>query len=156
MRESPARAGPASPAWEAVDAAISDGAEAAFGFLERLVASPSTVGRELPAQQIVAAELDHLGFEVTELNIPAETAEAAPVGVAQVSYAGRPDVLGRINPEGSPSLLLNGHVDVVPAESGRWASDPFVPACCSVAPASCGPRERSPGSRPTPSPRIAR
>ena len=32
---------------------------------------------------------------------------------------GRPNVLGRINPGGSPSLLLNGHVDVVPAESGR-------------------------------------
>jgi hypothetical protein len=31
-----------SPAWAAVDAAISDGAGAAFGFLERLVASPST------------------------------------------------------------------------------------------------------------------
>ncbi|HET9967268.1 MAG TPA: M20/M25/M40 family metallo-hydrolase, partial [Streptosporangiaceae bacterium] len=28
---------------------------------------------------------------------------------------------------GSPSLLLNGHVDVVPAESGRWAGDPFTP-----------------------------
>ena len=52
------------PDWEAVDAAIGDGAEAAFEFLKRLVASPSTVGRELPAQQIVAAELDRLGFEV--------------------------------------------------------------------------------------------
>jgi len=128
MRESPALADPASPVWDAVDAAIADGAEAAFSFLERLVASPSTVGRELPAQQIVAAELARLGFEVTELPVPAETAAAAPGGVAQASYAGRPDVLGRINPGRSPSLLLNGHVDVVPAESGRWAGDPFVPA----------------------------
>jgi acetylornithine deacetylase len=59
MRESLALADPASPVWAAVDAAIGDGAEAAFSFLERLVASPSTVGRELPAQQIVAAELGH-------------------------------------------------------------------------------------------------
>jgi hypothetical protein len=51
-----------SSVWSAVDAAISDGAEAAFAFLERLVASPSTVGQELAAQQIVAAELDRLGF----------------------------------------------------------------------------------------------
>ena len=116
-----------SPAWAAVDAAISDGAEAAFAFLERLVASPSTVGRELAAQQIVAAELDRLGFEVTELSIPDETADGPPGGVAQASYAGRPDVLGRINPGDAPSLLLNGHVDVVPAEVGRWTSDPFVP-----------------------------
>src|SRR5690348_7857307 len=58
MRHSPPLAGPGLPDWEAVDAAISDGAEASFEFLERLVASPSTVGRELPAQRIVAAELD--------------------------------------------------------------------------------------------------
>jgi acetylornithine deacetylase len=127
MRPSPALAGPGFPDWEAVDAAIGDGAEAAFEFLERLVASPSTVGRELPAQQIVAAELDRLGFEVSELSVPPETAAQAPAGVAQADYAGRPDVLGRLNPGGAPSLLLNGHVDVVPAESGRWASDPFTP-----------------------------
>src|SRR5262249_10203508 len=127
MRDSRALADPASPAWEAVDAAIGDGAEAAFAFLERLVASPSTVGREHDAQQIVAAELARLGFAVTELPVPAGTADAAPGGVAQVSYAGRPNVLGRINPGGTPSLLLNGHVDVVPAESGRWAGDPFRP-----------------------------
>jgi len=116
-----------NPDWEAVDAAIGDGAEAAFSLLERLVASPSTVGRELPAQQVVAAELGRLGFAVSELPVPAGTADAAPGGVAQASYADRPNVLGRINPGGSPSLLLNGHVDVVPAESGRWAGDPFTP-----------------------------
>jgi acetylornithine deacetylase len=116
-----------SPDWEAVDAAIGDGAEAAFSFLERLVAAPSTVGRELPAQQVVAAELGRLGFAVTELPVPAGTADAPPGGVAQASYADRPNVLGLINPGGSPSLLLNGHVDVVPAESGRWAGDPFTP-----------------------------
>jgi hypothetical protein len=49
MRQSPAPGGPGSPAWAAVDAAISDGAEAAFSFLERLVAAPSTVGRERAA-----------------------------------------------------------------------------------------------------------
>ena len=48
MRQGPALAGLGFPDWEAVDAAIGDGAEAAFEFLERLVASPSTVGRELP------------------------------------------------------------------------------------------------------------
>ena len=106
-----------NPDWAAVDAAIGDGAEAAFSFLERLVASPSTVGREQDAQQIVAAEVGRLGFEATELPVPADTADAAPGGVAQASYAGRPNVLGRINPGGSPSLLLNGHVDVVPRPS---------------------------------------
>lgn len=118
---------PDSSCWEAVDAAIADGAEAAFSFLERLVAEPSTVGNELAAQRVVASELDRLGFGVTELSVPEETAGHAAAGVPQAAYAGRPDVLGRINPGGSPSLLLNGHVDVVPAEAGTWASDPFTP-----------------------------
>jgi acetylornithine deacetylase len=110
-----------------VDAAIGDGAEAAFSFLERLIAAPSTVGHELAAQQIVADELHGLGFEVTELSVPPETAACAPGGVAQASYAGRPDILGRINPDGSPPLLLNGHIDVVPADAGMWTSDPYLP-----------------------------
>lgn len=114
--------------WESVDAAVHAGAETAFAFLERLVAEPSTVGREHGAQELVAAELDGLGFGVSCQEIPAETAAAAPGGVAQASYQGRPNVLGRINPGMSPSLLLNGHIDVVPAEAAVWSSDPFTPA----------------------------
>ena len=110
-----------------VDAAIEAAAEAAFAFLERLVAEPSTVGAERGAQEVVAAELARLGFTVTELVIPDETADGAPAGVAQGSYAGRPNVLGRINTGSGPALLLNGHVDVVPAEAALWQSDPFTP-----------------------------
>src|SRR5258708_283714 len=108
--------------WADVDAAIEAEAETAFKFLERLVAEPSTVGAERGAQQIVAAELGRLGFDVTEFDVPAETADSAPGGVAQCSYSGRPNVLGRINRGGSPALLLNGHVDVVPAEAELWSS----------------------------------
>ena len=67
-------------AWAAVDAAVEAGAETAFAFLERLVAAPSTVGAEREAQEIVAAELAGLGFAVTELPVPDETAAAAPGG----------------------------------------------------------------------------
>ena len=74
------------------------------------------MGRELPAQRIVAAELDRLGFEVSRAAVPPETAAQAPAGVAQAIYAGRANVLGRLDPGGTPSLLLNGHMDVVPAE----------------------------------------
>src|SRR6266567_7198527 len=113
--------------WADVDAAIDQGAASAFSFLERLVASPSTVGAERGAQDVVAAELAGLGFAVSELPVPDQTGAAAPGGVAQVSYAGRPNVLGRINQGGSPRLLLNGRVDVVPAEAALGSSDPFVP-----------------------------
>jgi acetylornithine deacetylase len=113
--------------FEAVDQAIEAGASAAFGFLEKLVAAPSVVGHEARAQEIVAAELARLGFGVSQVPIPPETAAQSPGGVAQLSYAGRYDVLGRINPGAGPSLLLNGHVDVVPAEAALWSTDPFTP-----------------------------
>src|SRR5260370_5419963 len=116
-----------SARWAAVDSAVEAEAEVAFAFLERLVAAPSTVRAERGAQEIVAAELARLGFDVTEFEVPGHTAAAPAGGVAQGSYAGRPNVLGRLNPGRSPSLLLNGHVDVVPAEAALWSSEPFAP-----------------------------
>jgi len=117
-----------SARWAAVDSAVEAEAAAAFAFLERLVAAPSTVGAERGAQEIVAAELARLGFEVSEFEVPAQTAAAPPGGVAQRSYRGRPNVLGQLNQGRSPSLLLNGHVDVVPADAALWSSEPFEPA----------------------------
>ena len=75
----------------------------------------------------MAAELIRHGFDVEHLAIPAATAAAAPAGVAQVSYAGRNNVAGWINRGESPSLLLTGHVDVVPADARLWSADPYVP-----------------------------
>jgi acetylornithine deacetylase len=119
---------PLSPAaWADVDAAVAAEAGAAFEFLARLVAAESTVGREAAAQEIVAAELTRLGFEVEYLPIPEATAAVAPAGVAQGSYAGRCNLAGWINRGGSPSLLLNCHVDVVPADASQWSADPYQP-----------------------------
>jgi len=120
-------AGYASGSFEEVDHAIEAQAPAAFSFLERLVAEPSTVGREARAQEVVAEELDRLGLAVREVPVPPDTAAGAPGGIAPASYAGRHDVLGTLNPGAGPSLLLNGHVDVVPAEAAVWSSAPFTP-----------------------------
>ncbi len=111
-----------------LDDAITERAEAAFSFLERLVAAPSTVGREHEAQGVVEQELKRLGFEVERLPIPDGIATDPLAGVPQLSYDGRFDVIGRSGAGQGPSLLLNGHIDVVPAEQpDRWASPPFEP-----------------------------
>jgi acetylornithine deacetylase len=115
------------PVWAAVDAAIAAEADAAVDFLTRLVRVPSTVRQEAAAREIVAAELIRHGFEVEHLAIPETTAAAAPAGVAQASYSGRQNVAGWINRGESPSLLLNGHVDVVPADGRLWSADPYAP-----------------------------
>ena len=112
----------------ALDRAIDDRADDAFGFLERLVAAPSTVGMEMPAQQVVRDELDRLGFGTSVLPIGEDIVADPAAGVPQRPYAGRGNVIGHLAAGTGPSLLLNGHIDVVPAEAPLWtAGQPFRP-----------------------------
>jgi acetylornithine deacetylase len=112
---------------DALDRGIAERAEAAFTFLERLVAAPSVVGAEREAQEIVASELERLGFAVERLEVPETIATDPAAGVPQQTYAGRYDLVARRGAAGA-DLQLGGHVDVVPAdEPGLWAADPFVP-----------------------------
>jgi acetylornithine deacetylase len=111
----------------ALDQAIGDLAGDAFAFLERLVAAPSTAGREMAAQQVVRDELDRLGFGTSVQPIGEDIAADPVAGVPPQSYAGRGNVIGRLAAGAGPSLLLNGHIDVVPAEAPLWSSPPFQP-----------------------------
>jgi acetylornithine deacetylase len=111
-----------------VDAELDALAERSFAFLERLVAEPSVVGAEAGAQAVVAAELERIGFAVELLEVPESIGTDTLAGVPQVSYAGRPVVVGRLGGGDGKTLLCNGHVDVVPAGSPeRWSSPPFTP-----------------------------
>ncbi len=113
---------------DAVDRAIDADAERAFAFLERLVAEPSTVGTEAPAQAVVAEELERLGFAVERLPIPADIGRHDGAGIPLVPYDERENVVGVLGPEEGRSLLVGGHIDVVPAEeAGLWSSEPFTP-----------------------------
>jgi acetylornithine deacetylase len=113
--------------WDAVDAAVEGGLERSVSFLEALVGEPSVVGSEAGAQRVVAAELARLGFAVRELEVPDGIADRAGSGVPSLPYAGRPVVVGERGGSGR-SLLVNGHVDVVPpGVADLWTADPFTP-----------------------------
>jgi acetylornithine deacetylase len=111
---------------DAVDAFAPD----AFAVLEDLVRADSTVGHEAAAEEVLAAALVELGFTIERLAIPESIAADPIAGVPQQSYAGRYDLVGRRagTAAEAPSLLLNGHIDVVPVEdAGGWTSPPFTP-----------------------------
>jgi acetylornithine deacetylase len=111
-----------------LDEAIVRSSERSFAFLERLVAARSTVGDEGPAQDLVAEELERIGFDVRTLLIPASIGNDPLAGVPQGPYEDRCDVLGTFGDGDGPSLLVNGHIDVVPADEPElWTAPPFTP-----------------------------
>lgn len=114
-----------------LDSAIDRHAETAFGFLADLVAARSTVGVEQAALEVFAAELESLGLEIERLPFPSGQLDDSRAGISPALPDGAADryqVVARTPGEGDLTLLLNGHIDVVPAEAtSQWSTDPFAP-----------------------------
>ena len=111
-----------------IDDAIGGFAERAFLFLEDLVSEPSVIGQEPGAQEVLARELTRAQFEITRLEIPGDIGADPAAGIPRLPYPGRYDLIGRRARGVGRSLVINGHMDVVPAEdASRWSSPPFEP-----------------------------
>jgi acetylornithine deacetylase len=98
-------------------------------FLRGLVRRPSTLGSEAVVQRFVAEELREMGLEPDFWQIDhAEIARLPGYSPVEWSYEGRPNVAAVwLSPSrGGHSLLLNGHIDVVPATpEHHWSFDPW-------------------------------
>lgn len=119
-----------------LDQSIDRLAPRAYAVLEQLVARPSTIGVESASQEVLATELAEAGFAVDRLPIPEDIHLDPAAGVPREAYAGRYVVAGRRTParrsavhDSRPrSLVINGHMDVVPAaDTSSWTSPPFAP-----------------------------
>lgn len=98
-------------------------------FLRGMVRRPSTLGNEALVQRFVAQELTEMGLvaDVWQVN-HAEIARLPGYSPVEWSFEGRPDVAAtwRSSSGGGRSLILNGHVDVVPATpEHHWSHDPW-------------------------------
>lgn len=101
-------------------------------FAERFLEFDTTDGNEAPAQAWFEAQLSELGFETYRWDAdPSYLASHSsfPDDPDEISTTDRPNVAGvlELGSGSGPTLLYNGHVDVVPAESDQWSTDPFEP-----------------------------
>ena len=97
--------------------------------LQALVRQPSTLGSVRPAQEIVYRHLCHLGLDAYRQAIEPDTIAGHP-DFAPVPWSsqGEPNVWGVLPARGSGgrSLVLNGHIDVVPpGPEDQWTVDPW-------------------------------
>tara|TARA_R110002020_G_scaffold86758_1_gene214186 strand:+ start:907 stop:2199 length:1293 start_codon:yes stop_codon:yes gene_type:complete len=99
-------------------------------FLSELTSHPSTRGREQSAQDFMAAELSARGYDVDRWRIDvAEIAHLPGFSPVIGTYDDAVNVVGTRRASGrGRSLILNGHVDVVPeGPLDMWETPPYAP-----------------------------
>ena len=95
--------------------------------LQKLVQTPSPIGEEGPAQQIMAEEMKSLGLEVDHVEIDPERLSKVSGFVNDGRpFADRPNIVGvRKGSGGGRSLILTAHMDCAPVDDPRcWRHDP--------------------------------
>jgi acetylornithine deacetylase len=99
--------------------------------LSELVALPSLLGDEAGAQDWMADTMGAMGLRVERFDIDEAKLKAHPGwSPSLISYDGRPNVVGVHAPRERTgrSLILNGHIDVVPVgNASMWTTPPFEP-----------------------------
>jgi acetylornithine deacetylase len=91
-----------------------------------LVSIESLGGHETPAQGWMASRMESLGMDVDVWDIDLHGLSADPAFSTEIERESALGVVGKLGGGRGRSLVLNGHVDVVPAgELARWSSPPF-------------------------------
>ncbi|KAA5606414.1 ArgE/DapE family deacylase [Roseospira marina] len=115
----------------AIGAAVDGLQDDAIALLSALVREDSQMGQEAGAQVLMAETFAGLGLEVDAFEIDEAAIRTHPgYSPSLISYAGRRNVVGCHRPAQTTgkSLILNGHIDVVPpGDASRWTHPPFEP-----------------------------
>lgn len=113
---------------EKVKANIKENQDDYIKFFQKIVQEPSTIGNELGAQTLMADRLKEKGLEV-DVWIPDydELIKSEFFNPIRDNYEGSPNVVGVLKGTGNGrSVILNGHIDVVPAgDESKWKHGPY-------------------------------
>jgi acetylornithine deacetylase len=95
--------------------------------LSALIAIDSVAGRETPAQEWMAARLRELGGTVDTWDIDFAELQRHPAFSMEVERDHGLGVVGAVGTGNGRTLILNGHVDVVPTgDATQWSAPPFA------------------------------
>lgn len=113
---------------ELVKKCIDQNKEDYIHFLQQIVQKPTITGNEKQAQQIVAERLKSKGLmvDVWEPDYD-ELIESEFFNPLRDNYDGSPNVVGILKGKAEgPSVILNGHIDVVPeGDANKWKHHPY-------------------------------
>lgn len=96
--------------------------------LQNMVRIASTQGNEKEAQVLIAVKLHEMNLEIDLWEPDGELLEDHPYFYSPRSrFSGSPNVVGVMKGTGGGrSIILNGHMDVVPeGDPGQWRYDPY-------------------------------
>jgi len=109
--------------------AVDSGWSEQVAFLRALVAQPSVLGRTNGVMEVAAPLLAQLGMRVERVGLDLDVLRRQP-GFSSPgwSYEGLYNLVGRLaGTGGGRSLVLNGHLDVVPSTPDEhWNHDPWA------------------------------
>lgn len=109
--------------------AVDAGFDAQLAFTQELVRHPSLRTEEKSAQDLMYTAMQDRGLEMDRWELDVDEIAAHPgAGIIDVSYDDVDNVVGTYRParETGRSLILNGHMDVVPTgPESEWATSPW-------------------------------
>src|SRR5690625_1966712 len=107
---------------------IDENKEISFERLKKMIQAKSTQGEEKAVQEIVAKILTELNFTVDKWDLDHERLQNHPYFYSnRETFADSPNVVGVLKGTGGGrSIVLNGHVDVVPeGDHNQWSHHPY-------------------------------
>ncbi|MDF1509287.1 peptidase [Robertmurraya sp. DFI.2.37] len=107
---------------------LTENQERGIKLLQQFVQAKSTQGNEKGVQQLVREELQRMGLEVDVWEPDGRRLAEHPFFASpRREFSGSPNVVGVLKGTGGGrSIILNGHVDVVPeGDLQKWEDDPY-------------------------------